>query len=250
MHRFFVDRLTAGQVDLPMAEAHHALNVLRLGVGQTIELLDGAGGRAIAQVVLAKKGQVVADVGQVERMGDRPRPVVHLAFAVPKGKRLDWLLEKATELGAASLQAVVFDRSVAGGDELSDNKKQRWLGHCISAAKQSGTAWLPEIRPTASLADWVAQGIPDGGMGLYGDLAQGCKTLGMALSQRPVDKSVTILIGPEGGLTDGEREALGCAKFHAVRLGTNILRIETAALALLAATAAICQTDGDNVKPF
>ena len=103
-------------VNLPRGEVHHALHVLRLGVGADVELFDGRGAAANARVTAVGRAGVEMLVTATLPVAGPPRRRVHLAFAVPKGKRLDWLLEKATELGAASLEPVVFERSVAGGD--------------------------------------------------------------------------------------------------------------------------------------
>lgn len=218
---------------LSVEEAHHALHVLRLRDGDEAEVFDGSGGRCRGRVSPGKKGAVAIVVEEMLPALARATPLVHLAFAVPKGKRLDWLLEKATELGAASLQPIVFERSVAGGDDLSDNKRQRWLGHCVAAAKQCGLDYLPELRPPVSLAEGL-RGFD--GLGLFGDLAAGATSAGETLGRR-CGRDVTILVGPEGGLGDLERDALLAAGFVGIRLGRTVLRIETAAIALLA----VCQ---------
>lgn len=157
MDRFFVENIKPGRVELPESEAHHALRVLRMKAGDELELFDGSGLSAVGRAVEATKRSLVVEVEPLGPPARRPSPAIELAFAVPKGKRLDWLLEKATELGVATLEPVIFARSVAGGDELSENAMGRWRGHCISAAKQCGLNWLPEIRQPMTLADWLAQ---------------------------------------------------------------------------------------------
>ncbi len=253
MHRFFADRLAGSEVRLPASEAHHALNVLRLRVGAEVELLDGRGASALGRIAEAGHGRAVVRLERHLPPVERPGPVLHLAFATPKGKRLDWLLEKATELGAASLQPVLFERSVAGGD-LTAAKRERWLAHCIAAAKQSGLNWLPERRAPLPLADLLAGSLPP--VRLLGEASDDALPVRQALrppqSGNPNAKPETrnpeseirdvesaILIGPEGGLTDGERAAAVGAGFVPVRLGAATLRIETAAVALLAAVIAL-----------
>jgi 16S rRNA (uracil1498-N3)-methyltransferase len=157
------------------------------------------------------------------------RPAVRVAFAVPKGKRLDWLLEKATELGAASLQPISFERSVAGGKPLSDAKRERWLGHCIAAAKQSGLNHLPQVNDIRRLDDLLME---NDGLTLLGDLDRSARPLRDVLTGT-VD-SMTLIVGPEGGLNDAERAAAISAGAIPVCLGQTTLRIETAVLALLA----------------
>ncbi len=239
--RFFAETLplqAGAAIPLSVEEAHHALHVLRLREGEAAELSDGRGGRCRGHVFPGKKGAVSIIIDEVLPSQPRRAPAVHLAFAVPKGKRLDWLLEKATELAAASLQPVLFERSVAGGDELSENKRSRWLGHCVAAAKQSGLNHLPEIHEPVPLGDYIA-GFR--GLGLFGDLGPGAVTVPEALAGGAAD--ITVLVGPEGGLSDGERDAILAAGFRGARLGRTTLRVETAAVALLAAVTAQCGSD-------
>jgi 16S rRNA (uracil1498-N3)-methyltransferase len=220
-------------------ESHHAAHVLRLAAGSRVELFDGRGGRAEGHVERVKRGEVAVAIDHRDAPSRRPHPAVHLAFSTPKGNRLDWLLEKATELGAASLGAVIFQRTVAGGREPSEAKARRWLGQCIAAAKQSGLDFLPELRPPLRLADLLAA--PPGPLRLAGDSAGDARPLPEALSALGDQQDVLLLVGPEGGLTEDERAAVRAAGFTFVRLGRTVLRIETAAIALLAATVA-CRT--------
>ena len=147
--RFFALPINPPAVELPAAEAHHALNVLRLRAGMEVEVFDGQGAHAVGRISHARHGQVTVTVLRVDPPTCRPEPVVHLAFAVPKGKRLDWLLEKATELGAASLQPVVFQRSVAGGEELSEGKRLFENQGCRGCHKLNGVGGT--IGPDLSL---------------------------------------------------------------------------------------------------
>ena len=195
--------------------------------------------RMIRQVVEAAKRSVTVAVESV-RQDSRVGPAVHLAFAVPKGKRLDWLLEKATELGAASLRPVQFARSVAGGEVLSGAKRHRWALHCHSAAKQCGLNFLPELHDMTALTDYLAAAAPGGVIRLLGDLADDAVPLASAIGPARAGATIDLLIGPEGGLSDDERTAAIAAGFLPARLGTTTLRIETAAVALLAGVAAVC----------
>jgi len=226
------------QVELSLAEGHHAMHVLRLRPGSQVELFNGSGLTALAAIVEAKHGKVTCEITQTSPAMARPAPVVHLAFAIPKGKRLDWLLEKATELSAASLTPVAFDRSVAGGDEVSENKRDRWLGHCIAAAKQSGLNFLPELREMVTLRELLAQ--PAGQtIRLVGDLTDTTVALAQPLSAWQMPQDILLIVGPEGGLSDSERAMLRDADVQSIRLGSTVLRIETAAVALLAGVIAV-----------
>lgn len=237
--RFHVADLgpAGGSFELSTAEAHHAMHVLRLGVGDAVELFDGRGGRALGQIEHAKHGKVSVALQGPVVFRARPVPAVGLCFAVPKGKRLDWLLEKATELGVAWLWPIIFERSVSGGDELSPSKQDRWLTHCIAAAKQSGLDFLPEIRQASTLPElakaYAQQASPER-VALVGDLSPTATTLAKALCGRESLESVLILVGPEGGITERELDVLRQAGFVSARLGGTVLRVETAAIAMLA----------------
>lgn len=244
MHRFHVDNLDPPEVALPPGEAHHAVHVLRLREGEPVELFDGRGGSATGRATSIHRNDVRVAISARVAAGERPRPRLHLGFAVPKGKRLDWLLEKATELAAASLTPVVFERSVAGPKELAGGRRGRWLGHCVSAAKQSGLDWLPELREPLRLADLLASERPE--PALLGDAGAEARPIAAALAgQRPLNECL-LLVGPEGGLTDGERRECLAAGLTPARLGRTILRIETAAVALLAAGNALAGREAET----
>jgi 16S rRNA (uracil1498-N3)-methyltransferase len=239
--RFYVPDLEEGaEVALPQTEAHHAAHVLRLAPGAAVELFDGCGRAASARIATVRRGSVTATVESVRGPLPRPGPLVRLAFAVPKGSRLDWLLEKATELGVASLRQVRFERSVAGAGEFSEAKREKWLGHAIAAAKQSGLDYLPAIEDPLPLEKFAAAGGP----GIYGDLAADARPIAEALRGLPAgdaERGLAVVVGPEGGLTEAERAALRAGGFAPVRLGHTTLRIETAAVALVAALVALAE---------
>jgi len=242
-YRFFTPRLPVtlpGRVDLPADEARHARTVLRLAPGSAVELFDGQG--TVGRGVLAgvERQAVTVAVESVESL-HRPHPPVHLAFASPKPKRLDWLLEKASELAAASLGAVVFERSVAVGGVLTETKRRKWHARCLAAAKQSGLNFLPELRATLTLDEYLAADRGSEDLALLGDLAEDARRLAGAVSGGRPPRAVHVLVGPEGGLTADERARALAAGFVPVRLGATTLRIETAAVALLAAVIALCR---------
>ena len=229
-YRFYVPQLKCGEFHLPSSEAHHALHVLRLKIGAKVELFDGKGSSSTAEVKRISRSDVLVapDAPQLQPL---PKPCVHLAFAVPKGKRLDWLLEKTTELAAASLQPVTFSRSVAGG-ELTPSKIKRWESQCISAAKQCGVNHLPEIKPLITLKKFLAQTAPAGHLRLFGDLDNSTPPVGEVMRNNYFD-NVTLLIGPEGGFAPDERNSIIDTGILPVRLGKTTLRIETAIISLL-----------------
>ena len=229
--RFFAESLSAETVELSDDQSRHALKVLRLGAGDAVELFDGAG--ALAEGVLGPAGRVARVAIRRRWRVERPGRLIELAFAVPKGSRLDWLLEKATELGAAALSPTVFERSVAL-PELGEHARRRWLGVLAAAAKQCGACWLPEIRPPRPVAQVLAE---RNGAALVGD-GRAQRTVAQAMAALTPGEALTLLVGPEGGLTPAEEQAAAAAGAVGARLGPYTLRIETAAVALLAAAQA------------
>lgn len=233
-HRFFAPDLAAPAAELSGPEAHHALHVLRLRAGQVVELFDGRGRWAAGPITQARRDRLTVAVESVQGPADRPRPIVHLACAVPKGKRLDWLLEKAAELGAASIQPLNC-RFSAVTAERGDAVPPRWQAVCAAAVRQSRQLFLPEILPAIS-AEQVFATAPRG-VGLLADCGEGSLRLAEAYD-RAADP-LHLLVGPEGGWSDDERRAARAGGFVAVRLGGSTLRVETAAVALLAAVTAL-----------
>ncbi|MCK4625374.1 MAG: 16S rRNA (uracil(1498)-N(3))-methyltransferase [Phycisphaerae bacterium] len=233
LRRFFVQSLDGEAVELSADEAHHAIDVLRLKDGAEVNLFDGAG--SIADGTLCLHGRKQADVHILRQREakNRPEPLVELAFAVPKGKRLDWLLEKATELEAARLTPIIFHRSVA-----TTAPSKRWRRTCITAAKQCGNNFLPEIAETKTLKKFLADA--DAEIKILGH-TEGDTAIPSVLNGWSAGKEIVILIGPEGGLTDDETAAANKSGFANVGLGSLTLRIETAAIALLAAVNACCR---------
>lgn len=199
-------------------------------------VFDGQGHEAEATIATVGKTAVEIAVGCV-RYRTRPLPALTLAFAMPKGPRQDVLIEKCTELGVASLQPLIAERSVCGA---SDHKRDKWRRATIEAAKQSGQSWLPDLPAPLSFDD---------GLRLVGnsDLVlaamvprEGPKHRIFDLGDRLAASSrLLAFVGPEGGWSPEEADKLISHGAIAVSLGPNVLRIETAAIALSAAVHAI-----------
>lgn len=215
-------------VELDKAQANYLGNVLRLGEGAQLLLFDGNSGEWLASVAEAGRKRMVLSVGERTR-GPETIPDVWLAFAPVKRTQTDWLVEKATELGAARLIPVVTRRTVVERVRLD-----RLQSIAIEAAEQCGRTRLPEIAEPVSLADFLASLAP--GRILYFADEGGGEPAASAFKPGPA----AILIGPEGGFSDEERasvrESGNCV---AVSLGPRILRAETAALAALTAHMAL-----------
>jgi len=238
IRRFFAADLAGDEIPLDAAEAHHATHVLRLKTGDEVELFDGNGTLAHGVLYPAGRRDVLVRVETRVTCPPPAPPAIHLAFAAPKGKRLDWLMEKATELGAASLQQVIFDRSGPAARRTPETKRAKLLAHCISAARQCGLNFLPELPAAETLAQVLAR--RDDSLKFLGDTSGDTVRLAEALKGAPPPKPVLLLVGPEGGLTGPERNNAIDAGFIPVSIARTTLRVETAAVALLAVAAAIC----------
>jgi 16S rRNA (uracil1498-N3)-methyltransferase len=216
------------RVELEAAQANYLGNVMRLGVGAEVLLFDGVSGEWLARVAEAGKKRMTLSVERRTREAEQV-PDVWLAFAPVKRAQVDWLVEKATELGVAKLIPVVTQRTI-----VERVKLERLEAIAIEAAEQCGRTRLAEIAQPVSLVKLLEH--RDAGRRLYfadengGELAARVFVPGAAM----------ILTGPEGGFTDGERAAIrGAANAVAVSLGPRVLRAETAALAGLAVWMAV-----------
>ena len=233
--------LSAGAtLALPPGAARH-VQVLRLQPGDTITLFDGTGGEYQATVERMGRSEVSVVVGQhaaVER--EAPRPV-HLAVGMPANERMDWLVEKATELGVASIQPLATAHGVLRlAGERAEKKRAHWEAIAIAACEQCGRNRVPLVHPVrafSKVADWAPAVANDAALRLVLSLADGTRPLSEAAASSPADRAVLVLSGPEGGLSGSEeKEALACG-FAPVTLGARVLRAETAALAALVSLA-------------
>jgi 16S rRNA (uracil1498-N3)-methyltransferase len=217
-------------------ETHHLLHVLRVGEGDRLEVFDGRGRTADAEVTEATRSRLVLRAGATRNVA-RPRPAVVLVQALPKTQKMEWIIQKGTELGMLGLVPVVTHRVVTRPDERRGAKKRaRWEAVAVGAARQCGSAWIPEIAPIQKLSDWVRAGaLPE--CLLFGDLAPGAPPLRQVL--RDLDAAppagMGFVIGPEGDFDADERAMLLEAGARPVSLGDRVLRVETAALFVLSA---------------
>ena len=216
-------------LSLPPGAARH-VQVLRTQPGDVITLFNGEGGEFEATVTRMGRSDVDVEVGMhhpVEREAQRP---VHLLAGITANERMDWLVEKATELGVASITPLIAERSVLKlKGERADKKLAHWQGVAVAAAEQCGRNRVPVVHAGVTLNEWVKQAA--GGERWVLSLAQGTQPL----SQMAGEAAVTVLSGPEGGLSPAEEAAALSAGFKPVTLGSRVLRAETAPLAVLAA---------------
>ena len=216
---------------LPAGAARH-VQVLRLQPGDTITLFNGEGGEYAASIDRMGRSDVSVTVGPhaaVER--EAPR-AVHLALGMPANERMDWLVEKATELGVASIQPLVTAHGVLRlSGERADKKRAHWEAIAIAACEQCGRNRVPQLHPVRPFAKWL-EGEVSGAQRMVLSLAEGTQQLAARAGGETAD-DVLVLSGPEGGLSRDEDQAARSAGFAPVGLGPRVLRAETAALAAL-----------------
>lgn len=219
-------------LELPPAAARHVAQVLRLAAGAALMLFDGTGGEYDAVLESVERRTVRVRV-QAHRAVERESALdLTLAQCVSKGERMDYTIQKAVELGVTRIQPVLSARSVVKLDAARWAKKQEhWLGVILSACEQCGRNRVPELAPAVPLSEWLASS-----SGLRLVLVP---TAQAGLRTLVPTSVVSLLVGPEGGLSEGEiaqAQAAGCTAVH---LGPRVLRTETAGVATLAALQAL-----------
>ncbi len=235
MHRFYLppEQCQAGQVLLDGREAHHALHVLRLQRQQTVTVLDGAGHTLLCETGDAKRHRLHLNV--VERRSIPPPPCRMTLFqAVPKGKTMDLIIQKATELGVTRIIPLVTTRSTPHFNSAErQSKQEKWQQIAIEAIKQCGLTWLPNV---AAPADFPGQLVEESSeLSWIASLYEGAVHPRIsfqkfkALHGRP-PQSAAVWIGPEGDFTPEELAAAQNAGAQPITLGSLVLRVDTAAL--------------------
>jgi len=217
---------------LPAGPARHA-QVLRLQPGAGVTLFNGEGGEWNATIVRMGRSDVQVQVDAHRATERETTRAVHLALGMPANERMDWLVEKATELGVASLQPLVCARSVLRlSGERADKKQVHWQAIAVAACEQSGRNRVPLVGRPRDLAAWCeAQDTPV--LRLVLSLQPQARALTEVTAGRRLDP-VLLLSGPEGGLSPAEVEYAQARGFVPVTLGPRVLRAETAPLAALA----------------
>jgi 16S rRNA (uracil1498-N3)-methyltransferase len=240
MARFFcpLPLHTGDTVSLPPSAARH-VQVLRFQPGDGITLFNGEGGEFAATVTRMGRSDVDVSIGAHTPLEREAPCAVHVLAGITANERMDWLVEKATELGAASLTPITAERSVLKlKGERAEKKGAHWQGVAAAASEQCGRNRVTRIDPACSLADWLAQhpATLQTGLRLVLSLSVGTQALKTAVQGHT---QITLLSGPEGGLTPAEEAQALAAGFLPVSLGPRVLRAETAPLAVLAVLAAL-----------
>lgn len=227
LSRFFIDApLSLGQHELPEAQAHYIGRVLRHAAGDAVQLFDGSGQEFRGELIEVGKKAVRVDLREALD-GLRESPLrIHLGQGLSRGERMDWAIQKATELGATEITPIISERcEVRLKDERADKRLAHWRQVAISACEQCGRSVLPTIHAPVTLDDWLAQ--------VSAELKLVLHPVATPLESHARPSSLAFLIGPEGGLSDAEVEQAKARGFHAARLGPRVLRTETAPVVAL-----------------
>ena len=235
MPRFYCPQpLVAGaSIDLPEAVAHH-LHVVRLQPGAPLTLFNGEGGQYRATLGETGKRRATATVEAFEDVEAEAPYSVTLAQGLPEGSKMDWIVEKAVELGVTAIQPLAAQRSVVrlSGERL-DKRHAHWQGVIVAASEQCGRNRLARLHPLLELRPWLAA--PGESVRILLSPRANESLAGWARTTAP--QAVTFLIGPEGGLTPQEEAAAVAAGALSLSMGPRVLRTETAGLAALAVLA-------------
>ena len=224
--------VSGAEVILSAAQAHYLAHVLRLKAGASVLVFNGLDGEWLAEIIAVKRqsGQLLV---RHQTRKPEPAPDIHYLFAPLKRARLDYMVQKATEMGAAVLQPVFTRRTMVARVRL-----ERMRANAIEAAEQCGILYLPEIREPQKLDKLLAQWDNERLL-IFCDEAAEIRSP-LAALQDTAGAPVAVLVGPEGGFSPDERKALAAAPFvRAISLGQRVLRADTAAVAALALVNAV-----------
>ncbi len=220
---------TRQQIELNKDSAHYVRTVLRLKKDQSITLFNGQGGEYLCTLMEVSRKSVVVSIDRVIDRNVESPLLITLGLGISRGDRMDWVVQKAVELGVNNIIPLITERCVIKlKADKKEQKLQHWKHIAQHAAEQSGRTLLPELNRVDRLQDWVKNQ-----QGLKVFLDPYAKT--SLTDLKPEKMHVTLLSGPEGGFCVRERELAIAENFIPVRLGARILRTETAAIAAISA---------------
>ncbi len=231
--RFFIspDQIDGPSITIAGEDVRHIGAVLRMKPGDMLSLSDGAGTEYTVRVVDSGHAEIRTDiVNQTKRSVAYPR--MTLGQGLPKADKMDWIVQKATELGASSIVPLVTERTIV---KLRDEDKRvnRWQKICREAAMQSYRIDIPRIETVRSLDDFLRTQRSEPRTLLLLPWEEGTTPIKDVLRTHAGMRDIVVLIGPEGGFSPAEADSARSRGFHPVSLGPNILRTETAAVAAL-----------------
>jgi 16S rRNA (uracil1498-N3)-methyltransferase len=236
MPRFYLPQPLAVHtlVDLPDALVRH-LQVLRMAPGDPLVLFNGAGGEYHARIAALEKKRAAAAIERFDAREAELPFAVTLAQGLPEGSKMDWIVEKAVELGVAGIEPLAAQRSVVRlSGERAEKRLAHWEGIVVAASEQCGRNRPARVAPVADFNRWIAQ--PSDGRRIL--LSPRATQSLAAWASGTAPHGVCIMVGPEGGFSEQEEELALAHGALALSMGPRVLRTETAGLAALAALAA------------
>ncbi|MBL69198.1 MAG: 16S rRNA (uracil(1498)-N(3))-methyltransferase [Verrucomicrobiales bacterium] len=239
MHRFYLPPAAAAQPELTLdeRESHHAVNVLRVRAGERVAVMDGAGGECLCEVIAADKKAVHLAVKQRNRHEPLPYRIT-LLQAMTKGKSMDFIVQKATELCVHRIVPLAAERSVVQVDaDDAKSKVDKWRAIAIDSIKQCGCPWLPEIEPPVTPRAQLARDEAHD-LSLIASLQGNTRHPRECVEEYAAEHgappaTLSIWIGPEGDFTPAESNEILSAGHQPITLGRVVLRSETAAVYIL-----------------
>lgn len=230
MPRFLLPPEQWDGAELTGDEAKHLAQVLRIKPGADITVFDGQGRRANAKVQDVSRERVSLELGQPS-ISQPLLPSVTLAQAIPKGKNMELIVQKAVELGVSKIQPLVTHHTIV---QPGEGKADKWRRIALEACKQCGQDILPEVASPMPFDEWIkAEKFSE--LSIIASLAEGARPMREVIRDHPQLNSCSILIGPEGDFSSEETDAAHEAEFKPVSLGDIVLRVETASLYCLSA---------------
>ncbi len=231
--RFFItpDQVHGSQIIVSGDDLRHIRMVLRMRPGGMLCLLDGQGREYTARIVGIERSAIVTEIVSESRREIRC-PLITLGQGLPKSEKMDWIVQKATELGVSSIVPLITERTIV---KVKDEGKRigRWQKIAREAAMQSNRPDIPRIGGINIFHDFITTLDPGPMTLLLFPWEEGTEPIKNVLRQKPGARNIVVLIGPEGGFSSGEAGLAKEKGFHLVSLGPNILRTETAAMAAM-----------------
>ncbi len=234
MHRFFIPRPYAEQMEIDGVDARHIYTVLKMKPGEKVQIVSDDGVTALAEILESSAGRVLVKCLEVIAESHEPAVRIVLAQGLVKGEKMDFIIQKAVELGVSRIVPLAMEHSVVRYDgDKAAKKQQRWQKIAESAAKQSKRDIIPEVAAVATIEQLMAECACSTKIIAYEcEDKQGLK---QALQAERQADSILVIIGPEGGISEPELNAARSGGAVPVSLGRRILRAETAGLTALAA---------------
>jgi len=231
--RFFIspDQIADGTITLSGGDVRHISTVMRMKPGEALLLCDGAGTEYHVQILQVGSSEIVTEIKE-RSLREIHGPRITLGQGLPKSDKMDWIVQKATELGVSNILPLVTERTIV---KIRDEEKRtmRWQKICHEAAMQSNRPDIPHMENIQFFKDYIRTLNPEPRTLLLIPWEEGTRPIKDVLQAEQGARNIIVLIGPEGGFSAAEAALAQTKGFQAVSLGPNILRTETAAIAVL-----------------